>query len=173
MKTLSKKGKMENNNVLPFRPGVGLMILNKENKVFVGKRIDTRKEYWQMPQGGIDHNETAKDAVMREMLEEIGTNNATILAKTKKEYSYLIPEYLIPKLWGGQYKGQNQIWFLIQYLGTNTEISLDHHSHPEFSEWQWVDIEKLPQIVIPFKRDLYISVIEEFRDEILSLRYQL
>lgn len=154
---------------LPYRPSVGLMILNSNFEVFVGRRIDARSEAWQMPQGGIDDGESPEIAAMREMQEEIGTNNAEIISSTKQWYQYDLPIYLISKLWNGKYRGQRQKWFLLKFLGSNDEINI-HNNHPEFIEWKWVKIEELPQIIIPFKKNLYISVIEEFRDILLSLR---
>ena len=156
-------------NKLPYRPGVGLMILNPRLEVFVGRRIDSKLEAWQMPQGGIDDGEAPADAAFREMKEEIGTNNAKILAHTKQWYQYDIPFYLIHKLWNGRYRGQRQKWFLLEYLGTDEEINI-HCAHAEFVEWKWSKIEELPNIIVPFKRNLYISIIEEFRDIILSLK---
>ena len=154
---------------LPYRPSVGLMILNDKFEVFVGKRIDSKTEAWQMPQGGIDEGETPKESALREMKEEIGTDNAEILAETKQWYHYDLPFYLISKLWNGRYRGQRQKWFLLKYLGTDEEIDIDS-KHPEFIVWKWVKMEELPQIIVPFKKNLYISVIEEFRDVIWALK---
>ncbi|MGB4192320.1 MAG: RNA pyrophosphohydrolase [Rickettsiales bacterium] len=154
---------------LPYRPSVGLMILNNKLEVFVGRRIDSKSEAWQMPQGGIDDGEAPQDSVLREMEEEVGTNNAQILAETKQWYQYDLPLYLISKLWNGKYRGQRQKWFLLKFLGKDSEININAH-HPEFIAWKWVKIEELPQIIVPFKKNLYISVIEEFRDIILSLK---
>lgn len=146
---------------LPYRPGVGMMIINKQRKVFVAKRIDTKMLAWQMPQGGIDIGETPSKAAMREMEEEIGTNKGIILAESRSWYSYDIPKFLIQKLWDGNYRGQRQKWFLIEYLGEDEEINLTT-STPEFTSWKWAEIDKLPEIIIPFKRKLYESVIKEF-----------
>lgn len=154
---------------LPYRPSVGLMIINDKFEVFVGKRLDSRTEAWQMPQGGIDDGEVPGGAVLREMKEEIGTDNAEILAETKQWYHYDLPFYLISKLWNGRYRGQRQKWFLLKYLGADEDIKIDNE-HPEFIAWKWVKMEELPQIIVPFKKDLYISVIEEFRDVIISLK---
>lgn len=146
---------------LPFRPGIGIMILNAQNQVFVGKRIDSRG--WQMPQGGIDLGETPSSAALREMKEEIGSGKGEIIAETKKWYSYNLPDALIPKLWNGQYCGQKQKWFLVKYTGTDSEINL-LTDIPEFEEWKWVDIADLTRIVVPFKRKLYSRVIAEFTE---------
>lgn len=154
---------------LPYRPGVGLMIINDNFEVFVGKRIDSKTESWQMPQGGVDEGESTQEAVLREMQEEIGTNLATIIAETKQWYHYDLPYHLIGKLWDGRFRGQRQKWFLLKYLGKDNDININNHN-PEFNEWKWVKMEELPQIIVPFKKNLYISVIEEFRDVILSLK---
>ena len=157
---------------LPYRPSVGLMILNNKLEVFVGRRVDSKLEAWQMPQGGIDDGEDIVDAAFREMKEEIGTNNAKILAETKQWYKYDLPYYLINKLWNGRYRGQRQKWFLIKYLGKDEDINING-VNIEFVDWRWVKIEELTQIIVPFKRNLYISVIEEFRDVIISLKEKL
>ncbi len=154
---------------LPYRPGVGLMILNQDLEVFVGRRIDSKTEAWQMPQGGIDDGETPEDAAMREMEEEIGTRNAEIIFKTKEWYKYDLPVYLISKLWNGRYRGQRQKWFLLKFLGQDSDIDITKHQQ-EFTEWKWVNIEDLPQIIVPFKKKLYITVIEEFRDVLLKMK---
>ena len=154
---------------LPYRPGIGLMILNEKLEIFVGKRVDTKGDSWQMPQGGIDIGEAPEVAAMREMKEEIGTNNAKIIAETKQWYKYDLPQYLISKLWNGSYRGQRQKWFLLQYSGTDEEIDLKS-AEIEFIDWKWVEIDKLTQIIVPFKRKLYIAVIEEFRDILLKLK---
>jgi putative (di)nucleoside polyphosphate hydrolase len=146
------------------------MLLNKDNYVFVGKRIDTKSDAWQMPQGGIDDNESASEAALRELKEETGINNAVILGESKNWIHYDLPEYLIPRLWNGKYRGQKQKWFILKFLGTDDEINLQTEV-PEFMEWRWVKMEELPNIIVPFKRKLYISIIEEFRDIILSLKH--
>lgn len=155
-----KKG--PHNIKLPFREGVGMMIINKDNKVFVGQRVDTKMESWQMPQGGIELGETPSKAAMREMKEEIGTNNATIVAESKYWYYYNLPEFLIPKLWDGAYRGQRQKWFLIRHEGPESEIDVNTEM-PEFSKWRWSNYWEVPHIIIPFKRKLYKAVINEFK----------
>ena len=154
---------------LPYRPSVGLMILNSKFEVFVGRRIDSKSEAWQMPQGGIDEGETPEKAAIREMKEEVGTDNAKIISKTKQWYKYDLPNYLISKLWNGRYRGQRQKWFLLQFLGEDSEININYQN-AEFTDWKWVKIEELTNIIVPFKKNLYISVIEEFRDIFLALR---
>lgn len=155
--------KSENKELsLPYRPGVGMLIINSENKVFVGKRIDSKANGWQMPQGGIDLGETPSSAALREMKEEIGSGNGKILAESKNWYSYRVPDFLIPRLWDGQYCGQKQKWFLIHFLGTDDDINLNTE-HPEFNQWKWVDFDELLGDVIPFKHKLYKEVMQEFR----------
>lgn len=147
---------------LPFRPGVGMMIINKNNRVFVGKRIDSKANGWQMPQGGIDLGETPSSAALREMAEEIGSNKGEIIAESKKWYSYRLPEFLVNKLWDGKYCGQRQKWFLIRFTGQDSDINI-HTKHPEFDSWCWVDMKDLLTNIIPFKHKLYSKVIAEFK----------
>lgn len=153
---------------LPYRPGVGMMIVNSQNMVFVGRRIDTKMEAWQMPQGGINLGETPSAAALREMQEEIGSNKGHILAESRYWYSYDLPKFLIPRLWDGNFRGQKQKWFLIRFTGNDEDINIHHNEIPEFSDYRWVHFEKLSSIIIPFKRKLYNAVINEFKDIIKS-----
>ncbi len=146
---------------LPYRLGVGMMILDSKNRVFVGKRIDTKIDAWQMPQGGINPGETPSKAAIREMCEEIGSDKGDIIAESKQWYSYDLPKSLTPKLWGGSFRGQKQKWFLIRFTGTDNDINVNTEQ-PEFSSWRWINYKELSHIVIPFKRKLYSSVMEEF-----------
>ncbi len=148
-------------NQLPFRHGVGMMILNKQGHIFVGKRVESKFEAWQMPQGGILTGETPSRAVFREMKEEIGCDCGNIIAETKKWYSYNIPDFLISKLWAGQYKGQKQKWFLVAFTGSDEDINVETET-PEFREWRWVPKEEILDIIVPFKKRLYMAVIKEF-----------
>jgi putative (di)nucleoside polyphosphate hydrolase len=148
---------------LPYRRGVGIMMLNRYNEVFVGRRLDTRSEAWQMPQGGVDDDETYEQAAMRELKEESGTDNAAIINQSKQFYYYDLPEYLVPKLWGGKYRGQQQRWFAIRFLGSDKEIDI-HREGGEFSQWRWANSNELLDIVVPFKRKLYLSVLQEFHE---------
>lgn len=148
---------------LPYRPGVGIMLLNARGEVFVGKRIDTTSEAWQMPQGGIDEGEDPRMAALRELKEEIGTDQALLLAESKDWHRYDLPADLIPKLWGGRYRGQAQKWFAMRLNGPDSLIDLNADDHPEFCEWQWVPMATLPDLIVPFKRDLYAVLVEEFR----------
>jgi putative (di)nucleoside polyphosphate hydrolase len=152
---------------LPYRLGVGLMLVNKDNKVLIAQRIDTKINGWQMPQGGIDTGETPSKAVLREMGEEIGTNKGIIIAEAKSWYFYDIPKFMIPKLWGGKYKGQKQKWFLIRFTGQDSEINVDTENQ-EFKEWKWSSIEEMMKVIVPFKTTLYKAVIKEFEKYLKS-----
>jgi len=146
---------------LPYRPCVGIMLLNTDNKVFVGKRIDSISEAWQMPQGGIDDGEEPHEAAMREMLEEIGTDKAELIAESQGWLDYDLPEHLVPKLWGGKFRGQRQKWFCLRFTGNDSDINIAT-AHPEFSHWQWVDVAKVPELIVPFKQKLYLEIVAEF-----------
>jgi len=137
------------------------MLINKNGKVFVAKRIDTKAEAWQMPQGGIDEGEDAKTAALREMMEEIGTNKAEIIGESAGWYSYDLPDNLIPTIWGGKFRGQRQKWFALRFLGEDADINIET-DHPEFCEWQWAESNTLPDLIVPFKRELYANLVEEF-----------
>ena len=139
-----------------------MMVFNDDKKIFVGKRIDNQKA-WQMPQGGVDENEDCFSAARRELYEETGIQSIRVIEKSKEKYTYDLPEYLLGKIWKGKYKGQRQRWFLIKFLGPDSEINLNHKC-PEFNEWKWVDIDELPKIIVPFKKKLYLSLIKEFYD---------
>jgi putative (di)nucleoside polyphosphate hydrolase len=154
---------------LPYRPCVGIMLLNPRGDVFVAQRVDQRGEAWQMPQGGIDQGEDAQAAAFRELKEEIGTDNANVLAESRTWHRYDLPPHLVPRVWGGKYRGQTQRWFCLRFEGADAEIDLDAH-HPEFRTWCWVDLERLPELIVPFKRDVYSKVIAEFRPIVERLR---
>jgi putative (di)nucleoside polyphosphate hydrolase len=152
---------MINSKNLPYRKGVGMMVFNDDKKIFVGKRIDNQKA-WQMPQGGVDENEGCSSAAKRELYEETGIQSIRVIEKSKEKYTYDLPEYLLGKIWKGKYKGQKQRWFLIKFLGPDSEINLNQ-KYPEFNEWKWVDIDELSNLIVPFKKELYLSVIKEFQ----------
>jgi putative (di)nucleoside polyphosphate hydrolase len=152
-----------NRTSLEYRKCVGVMLLNSNKKVFVGQRIDSKSDAWQMPQGGVDSGEDITKAAFRELKEEIGTNNIEIIAQSNSWYNYDIPDFLIPKFWGGKYRGQTQMWFLAHFLGNDNEININT-SEPEFSKWQWVSPQVLPNIIVPFKRELYKQLLNEFQD---------
>jgi putative (di)nucleoside polyphosphate hydrolase len=147
---------------LPFRQGVGMMIIDKNNRVFVGKRVDSKTNGWQMPQGGIDLGETPSSAALREMEEEIGSGKGEIIAESKKWYSYRVPTFLIPRLWNGKYCGQRQKWFLIRFTGEDSDINIATENQ-EFDQWKWLDFDQLLIDIIPFKFKLYEQVVDEFK----------
>ncbi len=151
---------------LPYRPCVGVMLVNAEGRVFVGQRIDSKEgDAWQMPQGGIDEGEELYPAALRELEEETGVTAdlVTILAESREEYLYDLPDNLIGKLWGGRYRGQRQRWLLVRFNGADEQIRLDAHAHPEFLAWRWAEPEQLPDLIVPFKKRVYRQVVEEFR----------
>jgi len=147
---------------LPYRPCVGIMLFNRDGKVFVGKRIDQTVEGWQMPQGGIDKGETPRQAALRELLEEVGTDQAEIIAEMDDWVTYDLPEHLVGVAFKGKYKGQRQKWFALRFTGQDSEIDLTAHE-PEFSSFQWVSLEALPELIVPFKRETYKAVIAAFK----------
>ena len=150
-----------NKKNIPYRPCVGIALFNKDGHVFVGERINTPGA-WQMPQGGIDPGEDIKQAALRELKEEIGTDNAEIIKIANEKITYDLPNELQEKLWNGQYRGQEQIWIAAKFLGTDKDIVLDADPRPEFSNWQWVPLEKTIDLIVPFKQDTYRKVIKFF-----------
>lgn len=152
---------------LGYRPCVGVMLVNSAGRVFVGRRIDNKEgDWWQMPQGGVDEGEDIKDAALRELAEETGAKaeHVTLIQQTAEPIRYDLPEELIGKLWGGKYRGQEQVWFLARFSGVDEDIDLQAHDPAEFCDWKWVDAEQLPDLIVPFKKRIYRSVLEEFRD---------
>ena len=151
-------------NELPLRLGVGIIVLNKENKVFVGKRRDNPTNKWQMPQGGVDRGENLVNAMKRELKEETNIRSIEILKELQGSTEYELPDYLLGKIWRGKYRGQKQKWFIVRFLGKDEEINLKT-THPEFIEWQWLDIENLPSVIVHFKKKVYeklLPVIKSF-----------
>ena len=146
---------------LPYRPGVGMVLFNREGKVFVAQRSDMISAAWQMPQGGIDSGEEPRDTALRELEEEIGTNKAEILAETADWLSYDLPIELVPKIWKGRYRGQRQKWFALRFLGSDADINIET-KHAEFRAWRWEELHRVPAQIVSFKRDLYKQPIEEF-----------
>ena len=152
---------------LPYRANVGVMVLNKSGDVFVAQRLEHYANAWQMPQGGIDPGEAPAEAALRELEEETGINSSkvVILSETQNWISYELPADLIPKLWNGQYRGQKQKWFLMRFLGEDTDIDIETEE-PEFSAWKWIAPSALPDAIVPFKRDVYVAVLEAFQSHL-------
>ena len=148
-----------------YRRGVGVMLLNREGKVFVGARIDNTDEAWQMPQGGMDKGEAPWDTALREVEEETGIAPKLVekIAACPERMKYDLPPELQGKLWGGKWRGQDQDWFLARFLGTDADVNI-HTEHPEFREWKWIAPEQLPDLIVPFKRELYRQLLREFAD---------
>ena len=146
----------------PYRPNVGILLLNAQGLAFVGRRKDTAELAWQFPQGGIDGDEDPLDAAWREMAEEIGTDKAQLLAQSRDWLTYDFPADVADKVRGGKYRGQKQMWFAFRFVGTDADINLETES-PEFSAWQWMELDQVPAHAVAFKRDLYGQVIAQFR----------
>ena len=147
---------------LPLRDGVGIVVLNKENKVFVARRIDNPKNFWQMPQGGVDKGENYFNAALRELEEETGIKEVKLIREIDGTMTYELPEHLLGIIWKGKYKGQKQKWFLMRYLGRDEEINIKTDK-PEFLEWKWVDIDKITEIVVDFKLNVYKELKEKVK----------
>lgn len=147
---------------LPYRKGVGIMLLDRGGRVFVARRIDMPSAAWQMPQGGIDAGETPLEAAWREMLEEIGTDRAELIAESRRWLRYDLPAELAAQLWRGRFRGQEQKWFAFRFTGTDADIDITRHKHPEFSDWRWAAMAELPDLIVPFKRQLYADLVIEF-----------
>lgn len=157
----------DNESTLPYRPCVGVMLVNAEGKVFVGKRIDNKEgDAWQMPQGGMDPGEDVLAAGYRELAEETGVTEvaARLIARGQEELFYDLPPELLGKLWKGKYRGQRQHWLLMRFTGADADIDLEAHDPPEFCEWKWAEPETLPDLIVPFKKRVYRAVLEMFRD---------
>jgi putative (di)nucleoside polyphosphate hydrolase len=145
-----------------YRRGVGIMLLNHDHKVFVGQRLETKGEAWQMPQGGIDEDEEPRDAAFRELGEEIGTDKAEIVAESKAWLRYDLPRHL-RKRWNDRWRGQQQKWLVMRFRGTDTDINIATE-HPEFSAWKWIAVERLPDLIISFKRQIYLDLLRELQE---------
>jgi putative (di)nucleoside polyphosphate hydrolase len=152
-------------HALPYRPGAGVMLLNREGKVFVAQRLDSTLEAWQMPQGGLEEGEDPRQGALRELEEETGIppERIEILARCPAELVYDLPDDLVGKLWKGRWRGQKQHWFLARFLGRDEEIDIETE-HAEFRAWKWADPDELPAMIVPFKRKLYEDVLAAFRD---------
>ena len=145
---------------LPLRTGVGIIVLNKQNKIFIGKRKDNPGDKWQMPQGGVDEGEDYITAMRRELLEETSIKNIEIIKEIEKIYQYELPENLVGIIWKGKYRGQKQKWFITRFLGDEKEINLNT-KHAEFIDWKWIEPKLLPEIIVNFKKDLYLNLLKE------------
>jgi putative (di)nucleoside polyphosphate hydrolase len=154
---------------LPYRRGVGIVLLDASARVFVAQRIDAPGPAWQMPQGGIDAGENPRAAALRELNEEIGTAKARILAESRDWIRYDLPRDLAGKVWRGRYRGQEQKWYAMRFEGEDRDIDIATE-HPEFSAWRWAEFEELPGLIVAFKRPLYEAVVAEFRDLVAELR---
>ena len=147
-----------------YRKGVGIFLINKNNRLWVGQRLDHKNHYWQMPRGGIDSPETPEDAMKRELMEETGLDhNYEIIGKSSSWLKYNIPSDLVNILWKGKYKGQEQIWFACRFFGKDEQVNLNKYSKPEFYKWKWINPIDVIKFAVPFKKKLYSSVLNEFR----------
>lgn len=146
---------------LPYRPCVGISLFNQKGQVFVAQRIDNPGPAWQMPQGGIDAHEEPLQAAWREMREEIGTDRARYIGESKDWLQYDLPVELVPQIWKGRFRGQRQKWYAFRFIGDDRDINIATE-HPEFSAWRWADLEEIPSLIVPFKRQLYQDLVAEF-----------
>ena len=151
---------------LPLRSGVGVVVLNKENKIFVAKRIDNPKNFWQMPQGGVDKNEDYYTAALRELKEETSIVSVKPIKEIEENLTYILPDHLIGIIWKGKFKGQTQKWFVMRFIGNDSEININTKK-PEFLDWKWIYIEDLPKIAVNFKLDVY-KILEQEVTKILG-----
>ena len=147
---------------LPLRCGVGIVVLNSKNQVFVGKRKDNPFDKWQMPQGGVDPNESLLTAMKRELEEETSIKNFKVLKEFNQWLEYELPENLIGKIWKGKYRGQKQKWFIVRFTGQESEININT-KYPEFIEWKWIDMNLLPNLIVDFKKHVYKDVLIELK----------
>lgn len=148
---------------LPYRPGVGILLLNRDGLAFVGRRLDQTAEAWQLPQGGIDEGEDPWPAALRELAEETSVRSVEKLGESRGWLTYDLPAELVGKVWKGRYRGQKQKWFALRFTGDDAEINVEV-PHQEFGAWRWLHPRELPYYIVPFKRDLYVKLVDEFRD---------
>ena len=157
---MANKQMKKNYSKLPLRKGVGIVLLNNENKVFVAKRIDNPKNFWQMPQGGVDGDENYYEAALRELKEETSIASVELIREIDKKLTYILPDHLIGIIWKGRFKGQTQKWFVMRFVGNESEININT-KNPEFLDWKWIDLEDLPKIAVNFKLDVYKNLKQE------------
>tara|TARA_Y100001935_G_C17212574_1_gene460896 strand:- start:39 stop:506 length:468 start_codon:yes stop_codon:yes gene_type:complete len=150
---------------LPLRTGVGVIVLNNNNKVFVGKRKDNPIDKWQMPQGGVDQNESYLNAMRRELLEETSIKSIKIIKEINQILKYELPENLLGIIWKGKYRGQKQKWFIVRFVGDENEINLNTDK-PEFIEWRWIDVDMLTSVIVDFKKQVYEQLVQEIKQVI-------
>ena len=149
-------------NVLPLRTGVGIIVLNRKNQVFVGKRKDNPIDKWQMPQGGVDKNEPLLSAMKRELFEETSITNIEIVKELNDWFEYYLPKNLVGKIWKGRFRGQKQKWFIVKFIGDEKEININT-KHPEFIEWKWLEIDELPNVIVDFKKRVYDKLVLQIK----------
>ena len=154
-----------NKNILPLRSGVGVIVLNKINQVFVGKRKDNPGDRLQMPQGGVDAGESYTDAMKRELIEETSIRNIKIIKEIDNIYQYELPDNLIGIIWKGKFRGQKQKWFIARFLGKDDEININT-KNPEFIDWKWIEPKMLPSVIVNFKKELYLNLLKEINQVI-------
>ncbi len=147
---------------LPYRNGVGIIVINNDNKVFVAKRIDNPKNFWQMPQGGVDKGESFLSAAYRELEEETSIKKVKLIKEIDEMTTYELPDHLLGKIWKGKYKGQKQKWFLMRYLGKDNEINI-HTPKPEFLDWKWIEIDMITNVVVDFKLEVYKKIQKKIK----------
>lgn len=154
---------------LPYRRGVGMIVVNQDRQIFVAQRSDIENDTWQMPQGGMEEDETILEAALRELKEETSITSVEFVSESDNWLYYDVPEFLIPGFWSGKYRGQKQKWLLFKFIGSDTEIDVHNCSDPEFSSWKWTNVDSLIKLIIPFKKQLYESILQEFHEQILIL----
>ena len=147
---------------LPLRNGVGMVVLNSKNKIFVAKRIDNPKNFWQMPQGGVDKDENYYEAALRELKEETSIVSVKLVKEIEKKLTYILPDHLLGIIWKGKFKGQTQKWFIMRFEGDESEINIKT-KHPEFLDWKWIDLEDLTKIAVNFKLNVYTEIKEQLK----------
>ena len=149
-------------SLLPYRPCVGITLINHDNKIFAGQRIDNSTNAWQMPQGGVNSSEDFNTAMRRELYEETSIKDIKIIKEINHTYEYELPKNLIGIIWKGKFRGQKQKWFIAKFLGNENEINLNTN-HPEFIEWKWIDARMLPSVIVNFKKSLYLNLLKEIK----------